>query len=111
MTTSDAPRTMLPAAAYTSPEVLAWERRHLFAGTWTCLGRLADLLGRPAPPSARSLVGDVLRLLVRRDDEVRMFANTCRHRGHELLPEGESSRPPGGRLPLPRLELRPGRGR
>ena len=31
--------TMLPAQAYTSPEVLAWERRHFFAGTWTCLGR------------------------------------------------------------------------
>ena len=27
--------TMLPAIAYTSAEVLAWERRHLFAGTWT----------------------------------------------------------------------------
>ena len=35
---------MLPAAAYTSAEVLAWERRHLFAGTWTCLGRVDDLL-------------------------------------------------------------------
>ena len=26
---------MLPAAAYRSPEVYAWERRHLFAGGWT----------------------------------------------------------------------------
>ncbi len=26
------------------PEVLAWERRHLFAGSWTCLGRVDDLL-------------------------------------------------------------------
>ena len=25
------------------PEVLAWEQRHLFAGSWTCLGRLVDL--------------------------------------------------------------------
>ena len=30
---------MMPALAYTSAEVLAWARRHLFAGTWTCLGR------------------------------------------------------------------------
>ena len=37
------PTRMLPAAAYTSPEVLAWERRHLYAGSWTCLGRLGDL--------------------------------------------------------------------
>ncbi len=39
------PERMLPAAAYTSAEVLAWEKRHLFAGSWTCLGRV----GRPVP--------------------------------------------------------------
>ena len=37
------PVLMMPAEAYTSPEVLEWERRHLFAGSWTCLGRVADL--------------------------------------------------------------------
>src|SRR3954454_18579058 len=37
---------MLPAEAYTSDEVLAWERRHLYAGAWTCLGRLPG----PFPP-------------------------------------------------------------
>ena len=26
----------LPGAAYTSAAVLDWERRHLFAGGWTC---------------------------------------------------------------------------
>jgi len=90
MTTSDATRTMLAAESYTSPEVLAWERRHLYAGSWTCLGRLADLLG-PGTTQRAVAVGDVPALLVHRYDEVRMFANTCRHRGHELLPEGESS--------------------
>jgi Rieske 2Fe-2S family protein len=33
---------MLPAAAYTSARVLAWQRRHLFAGGWTCVGRQPD---------------------------------------------------------------------
>jgi Rieske 2Fe-2S family protein len=86
---------MLPAEAYTSEAVLAWERRHLFAGGWTCLGRLEELL--PAeegdrPVTQRALVvGDVSALLVRRQGDVRLFANTCRHRGHELLAEGESS--------------------
>ena len=32
--------TMLPAEAYTSPDVLAWERRHFFAASWVCLGRV-----------------------------------------------------------------------
>jgi Rieske 2Fe-2S family protein len=90
MTTSDAPRTMLPAESYTSVEVFEWERRHLFAGGWTCLGRLTDLLGSGTTQRA-VVVGDVSALLVLGDDGVRMFANTCRHRGHELLAVGESS--------------------
>jgi len=82
--------TMLPATAYTSPEVLDWERRHLFAGTWTCLGRLAELL--PDGVTQRAVaVGDVPVLLVRSGRSLRSFANTCRHRGHELLAEGAAS--------------------
>ena len=91
---------MLPATAYTSAEVLAWERRHLFAGAWTCLGRLeellpADLDGKPATQRA-VMVGDVSALLTRADaagdgSGVRLFANTCRHRAHELLPEDGAS--------------------
>ena len=38
---------MLPAAAYTSPEVFAWELRHVFAGAWTCLGQADELAGGP----------------------------------------------------------------
>ncbi len=41
--------SMLPAAAYTAPEVLAWERRHLFAGTWNCLGRSTSSSPRARP--------------------------------------------------------------
>jgi Rieske 2Fe-2S family protein len=81
---------MMPAERYTSPDVLAWERRHLFAGTWTCLGRLDELLAEGVTQRA-VVVGDVPVLLVRDGATVRSFANTCRHRGHELLPSGESS--------------------
>ncbi|GAA1475720.1 aromatic ring-hydroxylating dioxygenase subunit alpha [Nocardioides aestuarii] len=81
---------MMPAVRYTSPDVLAWERRHLFAGMWTCLGRLEELLG-PDVTQRAVAVGDVPVLLVRDGSTVRSFANTCRHRGHELLPDGETS--------------------
>ena len=37
------------------------------------------------------MAGDVSVLLVRDGETVRMFANTCRHRGHELLPDGGRS--------------------
>jgi Rieske 2Fe-2S family protein len=113
--------TMLPALAYTSPAVLAWERRHLFAATWSCAGREQDLRapaparpdGSVKPVMQRGIrVGDVGVLLTWGDDataerpsgassrptsepdsqtHLRAFANTCRHRGHELLPEGASS--------------------
>jgi Rieske 2Fe-2S family protein len=76
--------TMLPAVAYTSDEVLAWELRNLFAGGWTCLGRLDELFDEGTTQRA-ARVGDVAVLLTRDDDRLRMFANTCRHRGHELL--------------------------
>ena len=83
--------TMLPAAAYTSPEVLAWERRNFFAGTWTCLGRREALAPHGATQVATT-VGDI-GILFALDGAggVEAFANTCRHRGHELLPEGVSS--------------------
>jgi Rieske 2Fe-2S family protein len=90
------PERMLPGEAYTSPDVLTWEQRHLFAGSWTCLGRLSELFPTAAKPVTQQavVIGDVPALLVRDPHEsasLRMFANTCRHRGHELLAEGETS--------------------
>ncbi|MGA9746142.1 MAG: SRPBCC family protein [Nocardioides sp.] len=86
------PTQMMPAVAYTSEDVLAWERRHVFAGTWSCLGRLDELLPGTGPVRQRALrVGDVAALLIRDGETIRMFANTCRHRGHELLADGETS--------------------
>jgi Rieske 2Fe-2S family protein len=83
---------MLPAEAYTSDAVLDWERRHLFAGGWSCLGRVDDLFAEGTTLTQRALaVGDVACLVVRDDDVLRLFANTCRHRGHELLAEGGTS--------------------
>jgi Rieske 2Fe-2S family protein len=81
---------MLPAAAYADEGVLEWERRVIFAGAWTCVGRCPDL----ATPRTRRAVriGDDSVLLARGGDGVlRGFFNVCTHRGHELLPCGESA--------------------
>ena len=55
---SGGPERMLPADAYLSPAVLAWEQRALFAGGWTCLGRVSDLFpagsAAGASPAIRS---------------------------------------------------------
>jgi Rieske 2Fe-2S family protein len=82
--------SMLPAAAYTASEVLDWERRHLFAGTWNCLGRVEEIFADGTTHHGR-LVGTVPVLLTMDGDRVAAFANTCGHRGHELLPDGVSS--------------------
>jgi Rieske 2Fe-2S family protein len=81
---------MLPAAAYISDDVFGWERRHVFAGSWTCLGRAEEIVRADATHWAVE-VGDVGVLLTVTDGRPRAFANVCRHRGHELLPTGGSA--------------------
>jgi Rieske 2Fe-2S family protein len=77
---------MLSPAAYVDQAVFDWERKHFFGG-WVCVAR-GDQLANPGDQRAEAS-GDGGVLLVRGDDgEVRAFANTCRHRGHELLPCG-----------------------
>ncbi|HJW58414.1 MAG TPA: aromatic ring-hydroxylating dioxygenase subunit alpha [Actinomycetota bacterium] len=81
---------MLPRDAYTSPRVFAFEQERFFAGSWTCVGREGDLEATGAQRAVR--VGGAGVLLVRgTDGRARAFANTCRHRGHELLRVGEQT--------------------
>ncbi|MGA3152852.1 MAG: aromatic ring-hydroxylating oxygenase subunit alpha [Streptosporangiaceae bacterium] len=78
---------MLPRAAYVDPEVFAWEQREFFRSGWTCVG-FGSELAQPGDQRAEP-VGEGSVLLVRGEDgTLRAFANTCRHRGHELLPHG-----------------------
>jgi Rieske 2Fe-2S family protein len=78
---------MLPPAAYTSAEVYAWERRHFFGGGWTCAGHASALPKAGDQIAVETGAGSAL--IVRGEDgTLRAFANTCRHRGHQLLPCG-----------------------
>jgi phenylpropionate dioxygenase-like ring-hydroxylating dioxygenase large terminal subunit len=80
----------LPSSAYTSDEVLEWERRHFFEGAWFCVGRSSRLANAGDQIGVR--IGSEGILLVR--DErglLRGFFNVCRHRGHELVEYGASS--------------------
>jgi glycine betaine catabolism A len=77
----------LPAQAYLSEDVFAWERRHFFERSWFCLGRASDLAD---PGDQRAVAAGYEGILLVRgaDGVLRGFFNTCRHRGHELLPCG-----------------------
>lgn len=79
----------LPADAYLSREVFAWERAHLFGSTWHCLGRVDELVTR-GQIRAVDVAGE--SVLLTRDDDgaLRAFSNVCRHRGHQLAPEGDA---------------------
>jgi glycine betaine catabolism A len=81
---------MLPRAAYVDQAVFEWEKRHMFGGGWAFAGR-SDQVASPGDMRAEPLgTGGVL--LTRAEDGVlHAFANTCRHRGHELLPCGASA--------------------
>jgi Rieske 2Fe-2S family protein len=81
---------MLPRAAYVDPAVFGWEQRHFFGSGWMCVAR-SDQLPRPGDQRAEA-TGQGGVLMVRGEDGVlRAFANSCRHRGHELLGCGESA--------------------
>jgi Rieske 2Fe-2S family protein len=81
---------MLPRAAYVDPAVFEWEKRHMFGGGWVCAGR-SDQVAAPGDMHAEP-VGTGSVLLTRAEDgALHAFANTCRHRGHELLPCGASA--------------------
>jgi len=81
---------MLPRAAYTDPAVFEWEQRHFFGGGWLCVGR-SDQVAKPGDQRAEP--AGVAGVLLTRDDDgvLHAFANTCRHRGHELLPCGAAA--------------------
>ena len=83
--------TVLPIAAYTDPEIFRWEQRNAFAGSWYCAGREQDLL-QGGVTQAGITIGDIPVLLTRTGGVLRALANTCTHRGHELIPDGVSSR-------------------
>ncbi len=81
---------MLPREAYVDPAVFEWEKRHFFGGGWVCVARGEQLPEAGDQRAEATGTGSVL--LVRDENgELRAFANTCRHRGHELLPCGEGA--------------------
>src|SRR5215467_2338467 len=81
---------MLPRAAYADPAVFAWEQQHMFGGGWMCVGRSGQVAG-PGDMRAEAVGAGSVLLTRAEDGALHAFANSCRHRGHELLPCGAST--------------------
>jgi choline monooxygenase len=77
----------LPPEAYTSPEFYRREVERIFLKEWNFMGR-ADLIPNPGDYFAAELAGVPLIVVRDQQGQVRAFANTCRHRGTQLV-EGE----------------------
>jgi len=84
---------MLPPAAYVDPAVFAWEQQYFFDGGWTCVG-FAGQLASPGDQRAVPVGAGSVLLTRDQDGGLHAFANTCRHRGHELLPCGGAAQRP-----------------
>ena len=84
---------MLPRAAYLDPDVLSWERRHVFGG-WLCLGRSKEL---PVSPVLKAVsLGSSVVLLSREAAGVLRGAKitlACQRTGSAVIPGNRSFRP------------------
>jgi Rieske 2Fe-2S family protein len=81
---------MLPREAYVDPAVFEWEQHNIFSG-WTCVGNAGDL-GAVGAQKAVGTGPNAILLVRAEDDAIHAFANTCRHRGHELLACGATAK-------------------
>jgi phenylpropionate dioxygenase-like ring-hydroxylating dioxygenase large terminal subunit len=81
---------MLPREAYVDAAVFEWERRNVFSG-WKCVGHAGDMAGTGTQRAIGS-GADGMLLVTGDDGVIRAFANTCRHRGHELLECGTTAK-------------------
>ena len=79
----------LPADAYRSADVFAWERETIFESGWVCVGRTDDL-ALPGQLRAIDHGGESVLLARDQDGTLRAFSNVCRHRGHILVEPGDA---------------------
>jgi len=77
-------RQSLPFECYWEDSILIQEQKLIFSNQWLGLGR-ADRLETPGEYEVFELCGQSLFLIRDQDNILRLYANTCRHRGAKLL--------------------------
>jgi len=74
----------IPPACYADAGLLALEQRAVFLEGWVGLGR-SDRWVNPGDYSAMDIAGEPVIVIRNRGGELKVFANSCRHRGSKLL--------------------------
>ena len=77
-------RQSLPFECYWEDSILIQEQKLIFSNQWLGLGR-ADRLETSGEYEVFELCGQALVLILDQDNILRLYANTCRHRGAKLL--------------------------
>jgi choline monooxygenase len=80
----------LASIHYVSPQSLPIERERIFTRTWQHLGP-ATRVSQPGQYIAADIAGLKVFVLRGRDGALRAFKNVCRHRGAQLLADGEGT--------------------
>jgi Rieske 2Fe-2S family protein len=78
------PWRTLPGRDYLAPEVYADDLERVFAPSWVCVGR-GETIAEPGAYLTSEVAGESLIVIRGKDERLRAFANTCRHRGTMLL--------------------------
>jgi Rieske 2Fe-2S family protein len=75
----------LSRAAYVDDAVWEAERERVFARSWVCVGRQADVAATRGSYALVDLQGEHVLVVRGNDLALRAFVNVCRHRGAELV--------------------------
>ncbi len=78
------PLPEIAGGRYTDPDFFALEREHVLSKSWVCAGREEDLR-TPGDYRLWDKLGVPLLLIRGKDDKLRAFYNTCRHRGAPVV--------------------------
>jgi len=81
----------LPPRCYTDAEITTVEEDTIFRKSWLGVGR-ADVVREAGDYLTLDVAGQSIVLLRDREESLRAFANTCRHRGARLLDGGGNCR-------------------
>jgi glycine betaine catabolism A len=81
---AEPPWPTLPGLDYWSPDIYDLERERVFARGWYCVGR-ATSFEAAGDYQVHEVAGEELIVLRDREGSLRAFANSCRHRGTQLL--------------------------
>jgi phenylpropionate dioxygenase-like ring-hydroxylating dioxygenase large terminal subunit len=84
----------IPAARYSDPEFFKLEQEHLFRKTWIWAATHVSDLPQNGSYKLFDQLGESIIISRGKDDVIRAFKNSCRHRGSALLfaPSGRASR-------------------